>query len=241
MTGTHGIFDHILFALLLVFPLIEWRWTWPRYLAKLAAGSPGARLRYLGGTILAEWAPTLCLLGFWATSGRSWAGLLLGDARPLRLSLGLAFAALLAGVLWLQRRQMLARPETVERVRQKMAYVEPLLPHTQRERKVFWLVCATAGLCEEIFYRGFLTWYIALWTGPVAAVILSALIFGFGHIYQGYAYMPRTALVGLAFAVVALASGSLWPAILLHAALDWNSGELAFRILGGGHGPDLNS
>jgi hypothetical protein len=30
---------------------------------------------------------------------------------------------------------------------------------------------------------------------------------------------------------VMLASGSIWPAILLHAAIDWNSGELGYAVL----------
>jgi len=74
-----------------------------------------------------------------------------------------------------------------------------------------------------------------VWTGVVAAVILSSLLFGIGHIYLGRAHVPKTALAGLFFACLALASGSLLPAMLLHAAMDWNSGELGFRILDGSH------
>jgi len=77
-----------------------------------------------------------------------------------------------------------------------------------------------------------MVWYLGIWMGPIAAVILSSILFGFGHIYMGVAQVPRTATVGLVFALVAFASGSLWPAILLHAAIDWNSGELGFHILG---------
>ena len=46
MPVTHEIFDHVLFALLLIVPLIEWRWNWPRYLARLAAGVPNVRLHH---------------------------------------------------------------------------------------------------------------------------------------------------------------------------------------------------
>jgi hypothetical protein len=37
--------------------------------------------------------------------------------------------------------------------------------------------------------------------------------------------------VGLILAFIALSSASLLPAMLLHAALDWNSGELGYRVL----------
>jgi membrane protease YdiL (CAAX protease family) len=231
MTATHSIFDHMMFAFLLVVPLIQWRWSWPRYLARLAAGVPNARLNFFRGIVVEEWLPTFALLGIWAAGGRPWSHLMLAGAAPWRLSLGLAFAALLIALLVSQRWAILARPKAIERVRAKLAYAEPLLAHTPAERKVFWLVSATAGVCEEIFYRGFLTWYIAVWTGPVIAVILSSLIFGLGHIYLGRTHVPQTAFVGLFLAGVAFASGSLWPAMLLHAAMDWNSGELGFRIL----------
>jgi len=43
-------------------------------------------------------------------------------------------------------------------------------------------------------------------------------------------YHPRTALVGLFLAVVVVLTKSLWPAILIHAAIDFSSGELGFAI-----------
>ena len=43
MNGPHGIFDDVLFALLLAVPIIEWKWTWPRYLARLKTGVAGVR------------------------------------------------------------------------------------------------------------------------------------------------------------------------------------------------------
>jgi hypothetical protein len=48
---------------------------------------------------------------------------------------------------------------------------------------------------------------------------------------MGWAQAPKTALVGLILAFIALSSASLLPAMLLHAALDWNSGELGYRVL----------
>ena len=93
------------------------------------------------------------------------------------------------------------------------------------------MVALTAGACEEIFFRGFLMWYLGAWMGPLMAVLVSSAIFGLGHIYLGWAQAPKTALVGLLLAFVALASASLWPAMLLHALFDWNSGELGYRVL----------
>jgi uncharacterized protein len=240
MNAPHGIFDDALFALLLVVPLIEWKWTWPRYLKQLATGGPGVRAAFYRSLIVQEWIPALCLLAYWAARSRAWNGLLLkGTTTPLAIGLppqmrlwaGFCVVALIAGFLVSQRMAVLARPETIEQVRLKLQFAEPLLPHTALERRLFWLVSITAGATEELFFRGFLIWYLSAWMGPLAALLLSSAIFGAGHIYLGFAQAPRTALVGFVLALIAFGSASLFPAMLLHAAMDWNSGELAFRVI----------
>jgi membrane protease YdiL (CAAX protease family) len=226
----HSIVDHIFFAILLVLPLIEWKWSWPRYLAHLAAHPETARLAFYRRLILGEWIPTLILLVFWAVRHRPWPDLYIAGEPPLRLALGFGYVFVLIGLLWLQRRALLSRPDRRARVRKALLPLEPLIPHTPSERKLFWVVSTTAGACEEIFFRGFLTWYLAAWIGPIWAVIAASILFGLGHIYMGVGQVLRTAFVGLIFAVVVALAGSIFPAMLLHAAIDWNSGELGFRL-----------
>jgi hypothetical protein len=228
----HTILDHLLFALLLAVPLVEWKWSWPRYLAKLASGVNNARLDHYRKLIAGEWILTIGLLVYWAVAGRTWADLRLAGDAPMRLGLGFVYVFLLIAALVWQRRALLARPDRRARVRKALKFGEPLIPHTERERRLFWFVSATAGCCEEIFYRGFLIWYLSAWMGPVAAVLLASLLFGVGHVYLGIAQVPKTAMIGLILAIVVSLTGSLWPAMLLHAAVDWNSGELGFKLLG---------
>jgi uncharacterized protein len=232
MNGLHSIFDHVLFALLLTVPLIEWRWSWPRFLRKLAAGVHGVRLRHYRNLVLGEWLPAICLLAVWAAQKRPWSNLWLTEPSPWRMAIGLVCSAAIAALLIAQRLAIQKRPQSHDKVRAALKYAEPLLPHTPAEHRLFWLVSVTAGVCEEIFYRGFLTWYLAVWVGLVPAVLLSAIIFGFGHIYLGLAHVPRTAIVGLVMSCVTIGSASVIPAMLLHAAIDWNSGEMGFRFLG---------
>lgn len=227
----HTFIDHLFFALLLLIPLVEWKWSWPRYLARLARDAENARFAYYRNLIAGEWIPTICLLAFWAFRNRPWSALRLAADSPLPLGLGLAYVLVLIALLVWQRRALLARPDRRARVRKALKHGEPLLPHTARERRIFWVVSATAGFCEEIFYRGFLTWYLSVWMGPVAAVIVASLIFGAGHVYLGVAQVPKTAFIGLILAIVVSLTGSLWPAMLLHAAVDWNSGEMGFKLL----------
>ena len=227
----HTVFDHLLFALLIVLPVVEWRWSWPRYLARIAAEPHYARREHYRRLLIGEWIPTIALLVQWTALHRPWSTLRLAGDTPLRLTLGLTYVLALVVVLVFQRRALLRRADRRARVRRALAYGEPLLPHTHSERRLFWAVSVTAGFCEEIFFRGFLTWYLLAWMGPILAVLLASLLFGVGHIYLGIAQVPKTAMIGLILALVVSLTGSLWPAMLLHAALDWNSGELGFRLL----------
>jgi CAAX protease family protein len=223
--------DHLFFALLLALPLIEWKWSWPRYLAALAVDPQTARPAYYRRIIVGEWIPTLILLGLWALRDRPLADMYFAGGPPLRLGLGFAYVLVLIALLWWQRRALLSRPDRRARVRRALSHAEPLLPHTGDERKLFWAICATAGVCEEIFFRGFLTWYLAVWIGPIGAVVAASALFGIGHVYMGVARVPKAAFLGLIFAVVVALTGSLFPAMLLHAAIDWNSGELGYHLL----------
>lgn len=82
-------------------------------------------------------------------------------------------------------------------------------------------------------FRGFVFWYLGTWAGPVVATLVSSILFGFGHIYLGRAQVPKTAIGGLVACLVVLASGSLWPAIVMHAAVDLENGELGYRLFRG--------
>ncbi len=231
MTALHHPFDHLIFAILLLFPLIELRWTWPRYLARLAAGVPNARLNFYRSILLEEWIAVALLLCFWAWTRRPLQALLLVPASPARFAIGMAVALLLCALLVLQNKAIRTRPDVMARVRRKLAYGEPIMPHTSAERSRFHAVSITAGVCEETLFRGFLLWYFAVWVGVWPAAVLSSIVFGLGHVYLGVRQIPNTAIIGMVMATLAILSGSLWPAMLLHAAIDWNSGELGFLVV----------
>lgn len=232
MIASHGTFDHVLFAVIaLASPLVDF-WLYPFLVRASAAGVPGARARAYLVNILTSWGFTACVIALWAVRERPWNALRLGFATPLRLGAGLALAAIVVVLLLVQRRALLARPDRLARLlgKMKMSNAEALLPHTRGERRGFAVVSITAGICEEVLFRGFVMWYFAGW-GIVAAVAVSSLFFGLGHIYLGVPHVLRTAIIGLVFAFIVLAAGSLWPAIIIHAAIDLNSGDLGFRAL----------
>lgn len=101
--------------------------------------------------------------------------------------------------------------------------VAALLPRTPVERRVFAVLAVTAGICEELLYRGF--GLAALrWAGPdlgtVALVAVTGAAFGLAHLYQGTMGVIVTGALGAYFAWIAIATGTLVHVIVLHALLD---------------------
>lgn len=102
-----------------------------------------------------------------------------------------------------------------------------VMPRTRPEMALFGGVALTAGFCEECLFRGFFIWALSPWIGWWGAAALSLAIFALGHLYQGWSGVIRTGLIGLLFTIVVAVSGSLWPAIALHAILDLGQGVMA--------------
>ncbi len=96
------------------------------------------------------------------------------------------------------------------------------LPFTGAERVLFAAVSLTAGICEEVLYRGFLYHYFRdFWHwGVVAAVVVAAIAFGLAHGYQGIAGIVATALIGAVMAVLYLGTGTLLLPMIFHAFID---------------------
>ncbi len=221
--------DHVLVALLVLLSLVEWRWVWPRWVRAVAAGVPGARSGLYRFILIAEWAFTAVVLGWWAIAGRPWTDLRLGPGTPWRLAIGLAVTAAYVALTVAQRRALLARPERLARLMRRVAHVDPLFPATPAEHRQGMAVSITAGLCEELIYRGFVLWYANVLGGPVVAVIASSLVFGLGHLYQGGSHVLRTGALGVVFALLALGTDSLWPGIVVHAVADMVGLDLGYH------------
>jgi uncharacterized protein len=96
-----------------------------------------------------------------------------------------------------------------------------LLPKTRLERLIWMALAISAGISEEICFRGFIISRIAKLTGAIwPGVILSSLAFGISHSYQGVGGMIIISVYGLMFSLLFLARGSLVPCIIAHALQD---------------------
>ena len=106
-----------------------------------------------------------------------------------------------------------------------------MLPRTRRDLRHFIGLSITAGIVEEIVYRGFVLWYLGLFMPLWAAVVVSSVAFGLGHSYQGARGGLRCGLIGLVFAIFYIVTGSIWLPIIGHAILDILQGMSVIEIL----------
>lgn len=127
-------------------------------------------------------------------------------------------AALLPGVRG--ARSSKARQAYVREYRRALAF---FLPATAEELRWFTILSVSAGICEEILFRGFFMQYLhrCPWlVGWTVALLVSSASFGLNHLYQGPSGVFSTALAGLAFGVLFLFTGNLILPILMHIAVD---------------------
>lgn len=86
------------------------------------------------------------------------------------------------------------------------------------------LVGSIAGVVEEAFFRLALPLAIALASGSVLVAHAVALgLFAAAHRYQGWGGIAGSLVMGLVMAVLYLASGALWLAMLVHALVNLNA------------------
>jgi CAAX protease family protein len=106
-----------------------------------------------------------------------------------------------------------------------------LTPSTNLELVVWFCVSTTAGICEEIIFRGYLQrQFAAMANSMLAGVLLSAIVFGASHGYEGVARMVLIMIYGLMFGLLAWWRKSLRPGMIAHAWHDGFSGAM-LRLL----------
>ena len=181
--------------------------------------------------LLIQWALAAVVAGLWFIHRRPAAALgLVIPWSPAFIGV-MIFAAIVIAFLAFQVRRGVGDPEVHEVLMRRLGHFERMLPHTPGELRMFWALSVTAGLCEELLYRGFLMWYVGHWLGVAPTLLLVSVLFGLGHSYQGLRGVLTTGIVGIVLGLLYVVAGSLVPAMLLHAAGDLHSGTLAYGAL----------
>jgi hypothetical protein len=104
-----------------------------------------------------------------------------------------------------------------------------LLPQGILESLAWLPLALSAGFCEELAFRGYLQKQFQAITGSAwMAVLIQAIVFGIGHLYEGVGAVARITLFGVLFGLFALWRKSLRPGMIAHA---WSDifGVIIFR------------
>lgn len=225
------LFDHA-FALMLAvaFPLFAKFYAFPKLLHEVDRGDPNARTSAYLMTIVIQWALVVVLALAWRRLARPGSTLGLDVPRGWRLALALALPLVAAALMVMQYHGIATSAEAMEHARVEMKEVSGLLPHTPFELRLFIALSTTAGICEELLYRGFLVGYAARFMPPPVAVFVTGVVFGFGHIYQGLGNAIQTGIVGIVAGSLYLLIGSIWPLMALHAIVDIGGGFVGWLV-----------
>lgn len=211
----------LLLFLIFVYPMLDIKYTKPLKEKK----DSRSRLNYYKFVIGSEWFVVLIIMAFVFLSQsldlqnigfsipentEKFSGMIVG------FLLGVGFLVFV----------LMRLPFYKKRLEKQVEGIDYLLPTTKLERKWYIFVAITAGICEEIIYRGFVIHYLSslpVELEKIHLLILSAVIFGFAHIYQGWKGFILTGLLGFVFARIYLETGSLLFPIILHIVIDMRS------------------
>jgi membrane protease YdiL (CAAX protease family) len=227
-------FDHLLaVTLMLVFPIYS-AWDVPRLARRVAADPRRARTRDYFWNMVILWGLTIALIVAWR-----WAGRAVRDL-GLRLPDGAAawwwtviICVAVTGIIVQQAYSVATSPDAQAQVREKFESspaLRTVLPATPQELRVFYGMAVTAGVCEEVLYRGYLLWYFQFLLPPGVAIAAAILGFGVAHAYQGLRGVVSTGIAGAVAMGVYLLTGSLLAPIVLHALLDLVNGSTIYRV-----------
>jgi membrane protease YdiL (CAAX protease family) len=178
------------------------------------------RLSLYASTIGFQWAAAAVV------AWRSWArGLSLEDlglvvqGRWRTLIVAFLGAATLGGLQWFNLRRMGRSSGKAREFMQVLA--ERILPQSRLELVPFLVLAVTAGVCEEFLYRGFAMAALTRAGLPAwSVVLLSSILFGLAHLYQGRGGLLSTLVIGTVFGMARIAYDGLVPVMIWHFAVD---------------------
>lgn len=123
-------------------------------------------------------------------------------------------------------------PTEREKTVDQMDNQTPFMPTKVKELPAYVLMCISAGVFEEIVFRGYMinffrylmndVPYMQLW-----AVLVPSVLFSIAHYYQGAKAVFKILVLSMLFGMIFWHSGSLIVVIILHFLLDLVGGLLS--------------
>lgn len=210
------------------------------------ATTAGMELILLGWIFLGVRARKVKLRSLLGSLAGGWRGFVMDLGVAAVFWIGALAVLATAGMLWTGTQVFIARmhgsAQAAQAVEQGMKNGETLhaleqLAPSNGEEVACWVgLCCLVGVIEEMVFRGYLQQQFIAWTGGgvVWGVVLSAILFGAGHGYQGLRNMVLLALFGALFGGLAIVRRNLRAGMIAHTWHDLIAG-LALALLKSHH------
>ncbi|MCY8762247.1 CPBP family intramembrane metalloprotease [Bacillus spizizenii] len=210
-----------------------------KFKRNIKAGENGnERVKYYVRIMIGLWVPTLFILALVAFTDLSFKQI--GFTMPtihtdplgplasyLLLGLGVLYVILVMYCIIGFKFSPKIRKDIINKKAEelKTSAAAPILPVSLNEKKVWNYVSLTAGVTEEIIYRGFLIFVLVFLFPQVSIwviILLASLLFGVAHTYQGlWQGVIRTSLVGALFSALYIIIDSIILLMILHFLVDY--------------------
>jgi membrane protease YdiL (CAAX protease family) len=105
-----------------------------------------------------------------------------------------------------------------------------MVPANAWQLAIWFVICVVIGFCEEHVFRGYLLRQMIAWGASLglsrrvavgSAVVLTSVLFGSLHLYEGVRGAILIAVLGMMYAWVALRRGNLRAVIVAHVLQDF--------------------
>jgi len=147
------------------------------------------------------------------------------SSRALLADVGIAAGFWICTALLLQLLSLLLRATSA-------GAIQAMLPRGAGQIALWVVLSVSAGICEEAVFRGYLQrQLIAVLRSGLAGILLAAVVFGFGHAYQGWRLAIVDGVYGALFGVLAYWRRSVRPGMIAHAWNDAFMGILGASLL----------
>ncbi|WP_340678946.1 CPBP family intramembrane glutamic endopeptidase [Paraglaciecola sp.] len=187
------------------------------------------KLKMYKETVMFLWTPTIILLSFTTVGAIDIDQLGMRWHNSIANMLGGLFILIIACAMAYHVFVVKNNVEKRIQLQKEMLVHNWMMPADTQELRWFTLgVSFSAGICEELLFRGFLLSTLTEVTGIVGSIVFTSVMFGLCHVYQGWSNVFRTSVLGLIICTVYLLSDSILIAIALHALLDIYGGVLGF-------------
>lgn len=180
------------------------------------------RISYFKYVIYSEWVVTLLILAtvYFTSTTFAKIGFVLPTKNSMQF-LGM-FTGFLFGIIILL--VILMKVPVYQRyLKAQTDPISYLVPTGKLDKRYAILSVITAGVCEEIIYRGFLLHFLS--NAPfhlegITLLIIGSVIFGIAHYYQGWKGVILTGIVGFALSRIYFETHSLIFPVILHTIID---------------------